>query len=78
MHYFQDHEPPSNLVMKKGGWTIGEENATVLVNKAGEEEATRLSKKEKAITGSIRKARAAHMYSQNGALEGDEKNCAIM
>jgi len=37
--------------MKKGGWEIGNENATTIVNKDGEEEAERLSGSTSAQSG---------------------------
>ena len=46
---FQTHEAPLNLVMKKGGWEIGEENVTTLTNKDGEEEALRNSRRQRSV-----------------------------
>merc|ERR550539_712317 len=43
----EEHSPPTTLVMKKGGWTVGSHNRTVLVNKDGNEEAVRLSREER-------------------------------
>merc|ERR1719412_451497 len=51
----QEHAPPSTLVMKKGGWAVGSQNKTVLVNKDGAEEATRTSREERRQTGSYRR-----------------------
>lgn len=41
--------------MKKGGWAVGSQNKTVLVNKDGAEEATRTSREERRQTGSYRR-----------------------
>jgi len=51
----KEHAPPSTLVMKKGGWAVGSQNKTVLVNKDGAEEATRMSREERRQTGSYRR-----------------------
>merc|ERR1719412_683461 len=51
----KEHAPPSTLVMKKGGWAVGSQNKTVLVNKDGAEEATRTSREERRQTGSYRR-----------------------
>lgn len=59
--------------MKRGGWSIGDENTTVLADKDGEVEATRSSRKEKSLIGSLRYG-TSQLYSQTG----DDKNCAIM
>ncbi len=76
MCLLQTHDPPLNLVMKRGGWRIGDANTTVLKSKSGEEEATRYSHKEKTLSGSLRYGSAGQLYSQEG--EGGDKNCAIM
>jgi hypothetical protein len=70
--FFQEHSPPTNLVMKKGGWIIGSENQTVLVNKDGEEEASRKSWEQK---------RQASLFRSGVFAPGHEdaqKSCAIM
>ena len=51
---FQDHSPPSTLIMKKGGWVVGSMNKTILLNKEGNEEAVRLSREERKSSGSYR------------------------
>ena len=76
---FQEHSPPNNMVMKKGGWVIGSANKTVLVNKDGEEEACRLSREEHRISGSFLSGHGnvrSRTLSQSGAA-GD-KSCSIM
>ena len=50
----EEHEPPLSLVMKRGGWEIGDENVTTVKNKEGKEEAVRNSKKERSLSGSKR------------------------
>lgn len=57
--------------MKKGGWVIGEESATTLVNKDGGEEARRENKEERRLTGSIGTYGA-------GASAARDKNCVLM
>ena len=57
--------------MKKGGWVIGPQNKTVLVNKDGAEEACRLSREQRRQLGTYRRG--------TGFLRGqDDKSCAIM
>lgn len=75
----QTHAPPLTLVMKRGGWTIGESNTTTLVNKAGEEVSERTSKKERAIVGTTSYGTSSQMYSRmdGDGSDGQEK-CAIM
>ena len=62
--------------MKKGGWTVGDENTTTLINKDKDEEANRYSRKEKGVSGSIRAQRAGQLYGQAG--DPNNQNCAIM
>ncbi len=57
--------------MKKGGWVIGEESSTTLVNKDGEEEARRENKEERRLTGSVGSFGAA-------ASPARDKNCILM
>jgi hypothetical protein len=73
--FFQEHTPPNSLVMKKGGWIISGENATKLVNKDGEEEATRTSWEQKR-QGSLYRSGAFPA----GTTDSDDphKSCAIM
>ena len=68
------HEPPHTLVMKKGGWRIAEESCVVLINKDGEEEARRVSGKERRVIGA--KRTGSILYGQAGDPDG--KNCAMM
>ena len=75
--FSQTHDPPLNLVMKRGGWRIGDSNTTVLRNKQGEEEATRYSQKEKSLSGSLRYG-SGHLYAQEGEDDAGEKNCVLM
>ena len=72
---FQTHEAPLNLVMKKGGWEIGEENVTTLTNKEGEEEALRNSRRQRSLSGSTRYG-LSRVYS--GGEDADGNKCAIM
>ena len=59
-------------MFKKGGWVIGGENETRLVNKEGEEEANRATHEEKRVT-------SAHRSGYLSGRPADEsKNCAIM
>jgi len=57
--------------MKKGGWLIGEESSTFLVNKEGEEEARRENKQERRLSGTISSYGTA-------ASPGRDKNCVVM
>lgn len=68
----QNHEPPLQLVMKRGGWEIGDENVTTLKDKSGEDAAVRTSQRQRSITGSTLFG-SGRVYS---AEEG--KSCAIM
>lgn len=70
----QEHNPPNSLVMKKGGWNIGAESKTVLVNKDGEEEACRIVREEKSLSGSYSTA-LRNVRSEPGAAD---KSCLIM
>jgi len=72
----ETHEAPLNLVMKKGGWEIGEENVTTLTNKDGEEEALRNSRRQRSLSGSTRYG-LSRVYS-GGADADDASKCAIM
>jgi lamin B len=65
----QEHSPPSTLVMKKGGWAIGSQNKTVLINKDGNEEACRVSREER------RRVTRRGIRSIRGQ---EDKSCAIM
>jgi hypothetical protein len=58
--------------MKKGGWAIGDESATTLVNKDGEEEARRENKEERLLTGSV------SAYGTGASAAGREKSCVLM
>ena len=58
--------------MKKGGWTVGSHNRTVLVNKDGNEEAVRLSREERRQVGTYRRGVGSVRQGQ------DDKSCAIM
>jgi len=68
----QEHNPPHNYVMKKGGWAIGDESATTLVNKDGEEEARRENKEERRLTGTV------SAYGAGASPAGRDKNCVLM
>jgi len=71
----EEHTPPNSLVMKKGGWIISGENVTKLVNKDGEEEATRTSWEQKR-QGSLYRSGA---FPTGTADSSDpHKSCAIM
>ena len=72
---FQTHEAPLNLVMKKGGWEIGEENVTTLTNKEGEEEALRNSRRQRTLSGSTRYG-LSRVYSDGE--DADANKCAVM
>ena len=73
--FSQEHAPPNSLVMKKGGWIISGENVTKLVNKDGEEEATRTSWEQKR-QGSLYRSGA---FPTGTADSSDpHKSCAIM
>ena len=67
----QEHKPPLNLVFKKGGWTIGIENETKLINKDGEDVAVRKSHEER------REVSAKRSYRARGA-DDSNKSCAMM
>jgi lamin B len=72
----QEHNPPTNMVMKKGGWMIGSENKTVLVNKEGEEEACRTTREEHRQSSSFLSGSGTlRSGSQAGAAD---KSCRIM
>jgi len=68
----QEHSPPTTLVMKKGGWVVGSQNKTVLVNKDGNEEAVRLSREERRQVGTYRRGVGTVRQGQ------EDKSCAIM
>ena len=55
--------------MKKGGWAIGGENITSLVNKDGEEEANRKT---------FEKKRQSSLFRSGYGDPQDAKSCAIM
>jgi len=67
----QEHKPPLNLVFKKGGWIIGIENETKLINKDGEDVAVRKSHEEKREVSAKRSYRARSSDDNN-------KSCAMM
>ena len=71
----QEHNPPLNIVMKKGGWNIGTENITTLTNKEGEEEANRKSKEEKRQGSIYRSGHGQYVYDP---ANPNSKSCAIM
>jgi len=71
----KEHNPPTCLVMKKGGWNIGSENVTVLTNKDGEEEANRKSKEEKRQGSLFRSGHGQYVYDP---ANPNSKSCAIM
>ena len=58
--------------MKKGGWAVGTQNKTVLVNKDGNEEAVRLSREERRQIGTYRRGVGSVRPGQ------EDKSCAIM
>jgi hypothetical protein len=58
--------------MKKGGWVVGTQNKTVLVNKDGNEEAVRLSREERRQIGTYRRGTGSVQRRQ------EDKSCAIM
>jgi lamin B len=70
----QEHNPPKDLVMKKGGWVIGGENTTVLTNKDGEEEASRRSWEQKRLRSTL----SSGMFSTSYQQDPNSKSCAIM
>lgn len=72
--FLQEHTPPTNLVMKKGGWIIGSENVTTVVNKDGEEEANRRSWEQKR-QGSLYRSGT---FGSSGYQADSNKSCAIM
>ena len=73
---FQEHSPPTNLVMKKGGWNISGENVTKLQNKDGEEEANRRSWEQKRQASLYRSGTFGSSASSYDPQ--DSKSCAIM
>lgn len=68
----EEHNPPLNLVFKKGGWVIGSINETILNNKDGEEEANRKSHEEK------RESSSHQIGYTRASAEDAGKSCAIM
>jgi hypothetical protein len=72
--YFQEHNPPRNIVMKRGGWTLSDENTTIVRNKENVDEATRISRKGHAVSGSHREG-YGHLYGQ---AADENKSCLIM
>jgi hypothetical protein len=60
--------------MKKGGWKIGTESKTVLVNKEGEEEACRITREERSTSSSYSSGSGV-LRSEPGAAD---KSCFIM
>jgi len=73
----ETHNPPNTLVMKKGGWVISAENVTKLINKEGEEEATRTSKEQKR-QGSLYRSGVFSPGSVDPDDPNNSKSCAIM
>lgn len=71
----EEHKPPTNLVMKKGGWNIGGENVISLVNKEGEEEANRRSYEQIKKGSLYRSGVYGSSYEQETS---HSKSCAIM
>lgn len=71
----EEHNPPLNLVMKKGGWFIGSENVTMMTNKEGDEEAVRKSWEERRKVGTYRSGTVSQLF---GHSDQDSKSCAIM
>lgn len=70
----QEHAPPTNLVMKKGGWVIGGENTTTLTNKDNEAESTRKSWETKRHAGLHRSG----IFGSSSTTDDQSKSCAIM
>jgi len=73
----EEHNPPNTLVMKKGGWVISGENVTKLMNKEGEEEATRTSWEQKR-QGSLYRSGVFSPGSTDPDDPNNSKSCAIM
>jgi len=73
----EEHNPPNTLVMKKGGWVISGENVTKLMNKDGEEEATRTSWEQKR-QGSLYRSGVFSPGSVDLDDPNNSKSCAIM
>jgi len=73
----ETHNPPNTLVMKKGGWVISAENVTKLINKEGEEEATRTSKEQKR-QGSLYRSGVFSPGTVDPDDPNNSKSCAIM
>jgi len=71
------HTPPNTLVMKKGGWVISGENVTKLINKEGEEEATRTSWEQKR-QGSLYRSGVFAPGTVDPDDPNNSKSCAIM
>jgi len=73
----ETHNPPNSLVMKKGGWVISGENVTKLINKEGEEEATRTSWEQKR-QGSLYRSGVFSPGTVDPDDPNNSKSCAIM
>jgi len=73
----ETHNPPNTLVMKKGGWVISGENVTKLINKEGEEEATRTSWEQKR-QGSLYRSGVFSPGTVDPDDPNNSKSCAIM
>lgn len=79
----ETHNPSEGqLVMKEGGWKVGDSTHTELVNKEGELVATRDTTREKEAYGTSSRFKGEGLYGRrSGVLEArdaEDKNCMIM
>lgn len=79
----QDHEPPTNIVMKGQKWFVGDNMSTLLINNAGEDVA-QLDRIRKVISSSSIRHRemsgflgSEELHHQQGDPQGEEK-CRVM
>lgn len=73
----QQHEFPTNLVMKGQRWFHAEEMITKLVNNHGEDMAARESKREQRMTSLFRQREIAGNLAPQGDPQGSER-CVVM
>ncbi|KAL3270633.1 hypothetical protein HHI36_021165 [Cryptolaemus montrouzieri] len=79
----QDHEPPSQLVMKGSKWVTGENMLTTLINNNGDEVATSERVKRQISSSSLRHRElggylgSEELHHQYGDPQGDDK-CRLM
>lgn len=72
----ESHNPgEGNLVMKEGGWKLGDSALTELINKEGEVVAVRDMKREKVSTSSTSRRSGSSVLA---ARQAEEQKCSIM